>query len=234
MPDTRLNAEQVHLVKTHHKLAVSIAEAFWHRSNETLDFTEMLSVAYLGLTTAASRFDPEWRPPADPSYQPFLAFGSYAKKRITGAILDWQRTQDHVPRRQRQTYKKLQEHGHGSGRSPEELSDLTGLSADKIRAIVFAVEATAVSLDDTWENKESESIEHVESSVLVTSINRMMADAVRSFPPLQRSIIVQRYYLGHELSAIAAELGVSVSTVRVLHHESMVVLNFVFRDAAHT
>ncbi|WNN95024.1 DNA binding protein [Microbacterium phage Magritte] len=243
----KLTPEQVHLVTTHRVMAFTIAEDFWRRSNDNLDRKETISIAYQGLVTAALRFDPNWRPtvedpenPAgplipDPNYQPFLAFGSFAKRRITGAILDWQRAQDHVPRRQRQTYKKLQAHGHGSGRSADELSELTGLAVEKIRAIVSAVESAAVSLDDNFEDKEEESHEHVESSVLVSSVGRLMSDAIASFPPVQRSIIVQRYYLGHDFPTIAVELGISVPTVRVMHQESMLILNSVFRTAAsHT
>lgn len=233
MSGVRLNEYQKHLVTTHRIMAVTVAEDFWRRSNDNLDRKETISIAYQGLITAALRFDPEWRPPDDPNYQPFLAFGSFAKRRITGAILDWQRSQDHVPRRQRQAYKKLQEHGHGAGRTPEELAELTGLSVEKVRAIVFAVESGSVSLDDTWERKE-EPVEYVETSVLVSNINNAMSDAIGSFPPLQRAIIARRYYLGHDFSTIAVELGVPVPTVRVLHQESMLVLNSVFRNATHS
>jgi len=235
MTGVRLNEYQTHLVVTHRIMAVTVAEEFWRRSNDTLDRKETISIAYQGLVTAALRFDPNWRPPDDPNYQPFLAFGSFAKLRIKGAILDWQRSQDHVPRRQRQTYKKLQALGHGTGRSPEELSDLTGLPVDKIRAIVFAVEAGAVSLDDTFESKEGESFEYVESSVVSSTIQRETARAVGSFPAIQRTIIVMRYYLGVDFNAIAVETGLTVSTVRVLHDECMLVLNAVLRNAAtHT
>ncbi len=231
--DVRLNPDQLHLVTTHRRMAYSIAESFWRRSNDNLDLKETISVAYQGLVTAALRFDPAWRPPDDPNYEPFLAFGSFAKRRITGAILDWQRQQDHVPRRQRQTYKKLQEYGHGSGRTAEELSDLTGLSADKIRSIVFAVESPGVSLDDNWERKE-EYVEHVESEVHASSIIGSVADAIAAFPTLQRNIVYMRYYLGHDFTAIAAKLGIPVPTVRILHYESMLVLNSIFRAAADT
>jgi RNA polymerase sigma factor FliA len=227
----RLTPDQAHLVTSHRKLAYSIAEDYWRRSNDNLDMKETISIAYQGLVTAALRFDPEWRPDNDPNYQPFLAFGSFAKRRITGAILDWMRQQDHVPRRQRQTYKKLQAQGHGSGRTPEELADITGVPADRIREIVSAVESASVSFDDTWEHKE-ETIDHVESEVSTATVLKAAADAVAAFPEAQQDIIYMRYFYGFDFGTIAAELGVAVANVRVMHHEAMLILHDVYRNAA--
>lgn len=228
----RLTTEQSALVQGWMSMAHGVAKTFWERSGKTLPLDEMISVAYQGLIQAALRFDGD-RPGNDENYDPYVGFGTYAKRRITGSILDWQRAQDHVPRRQRQTYKVLLEHGHGSGRSVEELGDLTGLATDKIRTIVYAVEASAVSLDDTWD-LQGDVIEHVESSLVAQTVQEMIADAIASFPPAQQFIVYMRYYLGLDFGTIAAELGISVATVRVMHYESMLVLNSVFRNAADT
>lgn len=231
MPDEKLTEYQVHLVETHMDLAHRIADDFWRRSKQQMDRSEVIAMSYQGLVTAAVRFDTEWRPdPPDPKYDPFLAFGAFAKRRIAGAILDWQRTQDHVPRRQRATYKTLQQHGHGTGRTAEELSDITGLPADKIRAIVHAVESSALSLDEAIADVGDP--DSVERSVVVGNVQDAMADAIENFSPAQRSVVVLRYYVGMDFPMIAAELGVSVMNVRTMHSEAIYLLHDVMKDAA--
>lgn len=223
---TRLTQAQNHLIERHIPLAQSIALAFWRKNPETIDRQEVIAIANQGLVNAALRFDPEWRPENVPDYDSFLAFGAYAKKRITGTILDWQRKQDHVPRRQRQAYKELQGHGHGTGRSAEELSDLTGLPADKIRTITRAVESIAVPYTESHEMSDDSSIE---DSVIVSHIQVAVADLVQGFPPVQRSVIVLRYFMAQDFPAIAGELGVSVMTVRTLHSEAIGQIHDVMR-----
>ncbi len=234
----RLTKYQTHLVETHLNLAHRIALEFWRKAPETMEKNEVVAVAYQGLLTAAQRFDSTWTPENDPKYDPFLAFGSFARRRITGSIIDWQRSRDHVPKRQRRVYKTLQQHGHGAGRSPEELADMTGLNVEKIRAITQAVETTAISLDqgspdDGYSlHEEVSSPFDTERSALVSSIQDIVADTFVSLPPLQRSIIVLRYYEGRDLTSIAVELGVASSVVRTSHRDAIELIHSAMQRAA--
>lgn len=238
MTKPKLTEYQTHLVETHIKLAQRLGLEAWRRSPEAMEKYEVVGIAYQGLIAAAVRFDPDWRPPDDPAYDPFLAFGSFARRRISGAILDWQRSQDHVPKRQRQTYKSLQQHGLGLGKTPEQLADLTGLAVDKIRAVTQAVEATAISLDQPESSlggssyAELPAAHNVEESALVLTIQQIVADTINSMPPLQRSVVVLRYYSGFDLSQIAAELGVGASVVRTVHKEAVDTIHVAMRRAA--
>lgn len=229
----RLTEVQATLVKNWMSMARGVAKNFWERSDKQLPLDELISTAYHGLVQAAVRFEPD-RPGNDERYEVNAGFGQYAKQRVVGAILDWQRSQDHVPRRQRQTYKKLQDHGHGTGRSPEELADLIGLPVDRVRAIVFAVESGAVSLDEVWESNESESGARVESSVVANHITDTVAEALSYLPPIQRSIFARCYYLAWTPQDTAADLGLPVSTVRSMLQEIQIVLTSVMRNASHT
>lgn len=227
MPDhPPLNAAQVHLIETHLRLARNLASSFWKRLPHSVtsesEESEVFSIAYQGLVSAALDFNPAWRPD-DPKYDPFLAFGAYAKTRINGAIMDWQRKQDHVPRRQRKIYKDLQERGYGEGRSLEELSDLTGMPVDKLRAITLAVEATGLGLDNDANTSSDPS--SVEDAVLASVVMGTLADTISTFPPIQRSVVVLRYFHGLDFSAIAVELEVGVLTVRTLHAEAVALMH---------
>lgn len=235
----RLNEYQIHLVETHIKLAQLEGLKAWRKAPEAMEKNEVVGIAYQGLIKAALRFDPEWRPENDPNYDPFLAFGAFARRRITGAILDWQKARDHVPRNHRRIYKDLQRHGHGSGKSAEELADLTGLDVNKIRSVTQAVETVALSLDaddEHWNDAPAGAVpaspEDVESSALVSQITNTVADAIRDLPELQRAVIVLRYYSGLDLSNISMELGVSMSVVRIAHREAVDLIHDLMRRTA--
>lgn len=234
----KLTEYQKNLVVTHLKLAQRLALESWRRSPETMEKYEVVAVAYQGLISAALKFDQTWRPD-DPKYDPFLAFGAFARQRINGSILDWQRSRDHVPKRQRQVYKNLQKHGHGAGRSAEELADITGLNVEKIRFITQAVESMDVSLDIYQEDgegstyyREVPSSQNVERVALASSIQGTAADTFRALPPLQRSILSLRYYQGLDLTQIAVELGVGVSVVRASHKDAIDLIHEAMRRAA--
>lgn len=230
MADSPLSPAQIHLIETHLVLAKQLSDVFYRKLPESLsaEHDDILTVAYQALIAAAQRFDPEWRPD-DPRYDPFLAFGAFAKAKIRYAFLDWQRTQDHVPRRVRKTYKELQDRGLGIDRTIEELAELTNSDPEKIRAVVQAVEASAGYLTD---NTGASSAESVETSALVSVVQSVVADTLASFPPLQRSVITLRFFRGLDFTAIAQELEVRVITVRTLHAEGVAQLHEAMRAAA--
>jgi RNA polymerase sigma factor for flagellar operon FliA len=239
MSGERLNEYQNHLVKTHVKLAQLEGLKAWRKAPDAMEKYEVVGIAYQGLVTAALRFDPEWRPANDPNYDPFLAFGSFARRRITGAIMDWQKARDHVPRNHRRIYKDLQKKGYDSGKSAEELADLTGLDVNKIRAVIQAVETQMLTLDadeDHWNDSPEGGVptspDDVEGSAMVSQITNQVADAIQQLPDIQRSVIVLRYYSGLDLSNIAMELGVSMSVVRIAHREAVDLLHDLMRRIA--
>ena len=232
MADEKMNDYQKHLVQTHLKLAQSEALKAWRKAPNAMEKDEVVQIAYGGLITAAMRFDPEWRPDNDPNYDPFLAFGAFARQRIVGAILDWQKARDHVPRRQRKVYKDLQQLGHGNGKTPEQLADLTGLEVSKIRAITQAVETQALSLDadiDHWNDSPDratvQALSTDNGSEFVRQSMEALANTIQAFPPIQRSIIVLKYYNGLDFTSIAMELGISVSVVRTYHRDGMDIIH---------
>lgn len=239
----KLTREQQRLVETHIDLAHKLAKAYWSKYPEKMDLREVTSVAYQGLVTAAARYNPDFHGEnVREDFDPFLAFGPYARTRINGAILDWAKggEQDHVPRRQRRAYKDFQSHGHGGvGRTASELSDLTGMPEDKVRAIILAVESTAISLDgppDTWEgiphNNDIASHADVESSAVQSAITRAATRALRSLTNFQQVVVILRYYQGYELPAIAEVLQVRLPLVREAHTESMIVIHSVMEKEA--
>lgn len=225
-----LTSDQNHLIETHVALAQRIANRFWHKTGGAVEMDELLSVAYQGLTTAALRFDENYRPPNDPAYVPFLAFGPFARVRITGAIQDWLRAIDHVPRRQRKTYKDIRD--LPQGRPVEETAAMLGISPDRVRAVVLAVESPPVSLESIEGDVSHHTGSNTETDAAARAIQRAMAACVSEMPSFKKSVVVMRYYLGLDFSRISAELGSSLSSVKVAHQEAVLDIHSVMLSAA--
>lgn len=232
---TPLTSEQRALVEKNLDLAHHLALSVWRRNQQAIDKSEIISVAYEGLTLAASRFDPSRAEIKDGVPDIDGAFSGYARRRINGIILDWQRSKDHVPRRQRSTYKELQSHGYGDGRTASELADLTGLEETKIRLVVAAVEHEPVSLWATFPDDPDFPYRDnvvakthagdVEASALASRIQEIVTATFDSLTDFQRLVIALRYYEGEDLTTIATVLETNLSTVRVAHSEAILFLH---------
>lgn len=222
-----LTEDQNHLIETHLRLAQSIAAKFWKRATHRLELDEVTAVAYQGLVTAAIKFDPEYRPGEDPNYDPFLAFGPFARTRITGAVQDWLRTLDHVPRRQRALYKDFQ--ARVPSMDADEIASVTGIDVTKVRAITTAVENPPVPLDTHAAPPDSR---HVEAAVVANTIQSAVSRLIEEMPPLKKSVVVLRYYLGYDFGRISAELGVGLSVVKTVHQEAILDIHLVMVNSA--
>lgn len=218
----KLTKYQSKLVEENVDLAHYLAQLMWARNPEVLDIDDLVSAAYQGLINAATKFDPS-RTDADSTEA--KAFSGYARQRIRGAILDWMRNQDHVPRNKRITYKQFQKAGHGSGKSVDEIADLTKTPVDKVKSIIQVVEATSFSLDSEYLPEELIQESAVESTA---SENRMRAAMMRSWnelSPLQQTVVVLRYYQGMEFPAIAEELELRLGLIRQEHEDAVLILH---------
>ncbi len=226
----KLTEYQSRLVRDNVDLAHYLAQVAWSRNPERLDIDELVSAAHLGLISAALKFDPSMM---DEGSTEAKHFSGYARQRIRGAILDWMRNQDHVPRNKRISYKAFQKAGLGSGKSIEEVADITNLSVEKVKSIVQVVEATSFSLDSDYMPSELLAEDTVEGTA---SENRMRAAMVSQWnllSPLQQAIVSLRYYKGMEFPAIAAELEVRLGLVRQEHEDAVIVLHTALKHSAH-
>lgn len=233
----QLTPEQKTLVEKNLGLAQYLALNIWRQSRQEMEKYEVVAIAYQGLCSAALKFDPSKMSPETVANG--KAFAGFARQRIVGSIMDWQRTRDHVPRRQRRMYKNLQQVGLGTGRSVSELADITGMPVDKIREITRAVEATSVSLDsppEYWDDAQYAidlpTSHDVEGSLLENTIKTALARKLEMLPELQQVVIALRYYEGHELPYIASFLGVRLATVREAHSEAVLAIHDVMLKEA--
>jgi RNA polymerase sigma factor for flagellar operon FliA len=227
-----LSPEQKKLVADNAPLAKFLARKRWEMAPGALDYEELVSLAYQGLVTAASR----WRSYSEENglSEDEIASGEgfsiFSRKRIIGSILDWQkRDADHVPRSYRTDYKILQRAGYPERtKNYEELARITTLPVARISLVITAVERAPVSFHEMIDDEgnvvifnEPVSHHNVEDSVLLTTIGEAVADRVSKLPEIQQIILALRYFEGLELQLISAELHISLTVVRDAHNAAI-------------
>jgi RNA polymerase sigma factor (sigma-70 family) len=223
-----LTPEARKLVSDNAPLAKFLARKRWEMAPGALDYDELVSLAYQGLVTAASR----WRAYSEENNLPEAdivagtGFSIFSRKRIIGSILDWQkRDADHVPRSYRTDYKILQRAGYPDRvRKYPALAEITGLPLERIKLVIAAVERMPVSFhemideDGNTTTNEPTARQNVEESVLISTVGNAVAARVAKLPEFHQVILALRYLEGLELQSIAAELGTSLTTVRESHN----------------
>lgn len=225
---TALTARQKALVERNVGLAQKISHDYI-RSNSLYELEDIVSAAYQGLIQAALLFDPH-----RPGIYDENAFAGYARQKINGAILDWMKSGDYVPRGARQIYKKISSLGYGRERSLRDIEFFAAeleVSEKKIRAAVAAVENPSLSIShrpDADDQEETTSYTNsipsghdVEESTFAILVQDAVATAFDEMPTLHRTVIAMRYYGHYELQNISMELGISLTLVREIHSEAI-------------
>lgn len=210
----RPNADRDRLISEHVEVARRIATRMARKCPDWVQREDLVAAAMLGLTEAAERYDTSRN-------EPFLGF---AEKRIRGAVMDELRRGDIMPRRVRQTARKIGatiadlERKLGASPSDEQVAEAMGVTIETYRTeLEQLVHMTVGALD----------LEH--ETVLATDDHSPEIDAarreamrrVRAALPLldQRDLLVLALYYNEELtySEIAQVIGVTTSRVCQLH-----------------
>lgn len=233
--DRSLTAEEYGLVKNNVALAKFLYQQYLGRFQRKADYgidpDDLLSQAYYGLIRAAMRYRAygEEKGYSEESIASGQFFSVFARKSIIGQMLDFLRKMDHVHTLVRKDYKALLEKGLGSGdKTEQQLSDETDLSRERIQKVVGLVHSRPVYLDDSLAGSPEQTVgEHlsvygsVEATALETSLREAFVSRWESLPPLQKTIIVLKYYIGQELPEIALAVGQSLPAVRREHTEAL-------------
>ncbi len=186
----------------------------------------------IALIKAVDQFEPDRK----------VKFESYAISMIRGAMLEYLRREDWVPRTIRSKQKLLQ-------RAEEELALRKGAEnvTDRDRAEYLNMPIDAfyqlyyeanvlqvVSLEDVVGDSEHEDLdplvvlESVKSKdpdpytlAVIESQKRLMQQCIAWLPPLERTVVILYYYEGWTLKRIAQEIGRSESRAHQLHSQAI-------------
>ena len=215
---------------SHRPLVVSIARRLLGRLSANVNFDELMQAGMIGLNEAMSRFDDERG----------ASFGTYASRRIEGAMLDELRTMDTLPRRTRAEQRKIRatvqllEQQLGRAPRAKEVADALGWSlADFHRRMVEVGAGRLREGDTSLEDlaDESSARDGADTSEMpfdeladpqrrLESRQRLAAlsDALSQLAEREQLVMDMLYARGLHLKEIGAALGVTESRVCQIHH----------------
>jgi RNA polymerase sigma factor (sigma-70 family) len=232
----KMTPYQSDLVANNKGLAEHLANVAWNQNKHELDRDEVVSIAYLGLCAAALMYNPRAHGMSEETIENGKAFAGYARIKINGAILDWQKSNDYVPRRSRQLYRDLVALGYGSTDiSFEELAEAKGESVEKIKSVLLAVASTTGSLDtDVLPEGELTSPQNVESEAVVTEILTATSEAFSRLPLKHQEVLARKYLKQESFDVIGTAMNIKHTKVRSLHRMAVMELMRVMQDKSTT
>jgi RNA polymerase sigma factor for flagellar operon FliA len=180
-----------------------------------IDFEELRSVGYIGLIEAIDRYDDQKNVP----------FRAYAEIRINGAMLDYLRKEDWMPRSLRQQMKELQKAKELLSNSSREitevaLAEILQMSLSDTRQLLLDSQSRqVVSSEISVGPSESMLLEEVLSddsddalTLLEQMENREQVQAALASLSEREQRVLKMYYLEHQnLREIGAALSITES-----------------------
>ncbi len=216
------------LVIAHLPLVKGIVNGLVICLNSAVSEEDLISAGTLGLVEAAHRFD-ESRD---------VRFGTFAYRRVRGAIMDFLRINDYLGRSARTQLSALRRHVRefrsDNDRKPSirELAKQAGMSEQNVLKYlayekwdhVTSLERTVEGLDGEQDplialmpNNEQTPLDKLEWNEKVEKL----AKAIENLPEKQKQIIVMYYYEGLYMAETAEILHISESRVSQLHTRAL-------------
>ena len=164
-----------------------------------------------------------------------VKFETYANIKVKGAIIDFVRKQDRVPRQVRQFGKELDiaysQLFEKLGRHPknDELAEYMGLTREKLdKSMAEAAGAVTLSFEellyeDNFEEKTAGG-DTADAELYRKEQKKVIAEAINELSPKGKQVVTLYYYEKLKFSEIAKVIGVSESRVCQIHAKSMLLL----------
>ena len=161
-------------------------------------------------------------------------FETYASLRIRGAIIDFIRKQDRVPRQVRKFAHSLDKANsmlynlYNRAPTTAELSAQMGMDEDKLLKCMAEASCTVtlsfeeLLYEDNFEEPAVPS--QTDSRLMRNELRKMVANAVEDLKEKERQVITLYYYKNMKYSDIAKVLGVSESRVCQIHTKAALAL----------
>jgi RNA polymerase sigma factor FliA len=191
-----------------------------------VDLDDLVHAGIMGLFDAATKYDPEKN----------VAFSSYAKHRIKGAILDSLRQLDWASRDLRRRHKQVEAATRDLAtelqRNPteDEVASKLGVEVDRWRQMMVDLRNVGLVSASTRSN-ENEDLPapefptnpdtHPDSICAKEELRSMLATALRTLPERYQKVVM--YYYANELTMkeIGGMLGINESRVSQIHKAAL-------------
>lgn len=214
-PNILQQREKEKRIMAHAYLVERVAQRVKSRIPDHIEYDELRSVGYIGLLEAIERYDDDKNVP----------FRVYAEIRVNGAMLDFLRKEDWMPRNLRQQVKEIQRAEYslkcqGQERSDKNIAEVLHLSEAEIRKVRGETQrrtiiSGSISMGDSEVQFLEECVADSTQDVLQHLVDDEGETAVRealSLLPEKEQFVVEQYFLsGLNLREIGAELGVTES-----------------------
>ena len=190
---------------------------------------DLVHAGVLGLIDALQKFDAEKH----------VQFGSYAKFRIRGAILDSLREMDWSPRDLRRKSRRLEEAYNKLrseiGRNPNEpeLAAELGMGLRDLQVLlgeIDGLEVGSLRILSPRDGKEEDLCEYLPNEAdetplilcLRSEMKQILANAIEELPQKEQQVLVLYYYQELTMKQVGAVLGVGESRVSQIHSVAVV------------
>jgi RNA polymerase sigma factor for flagellar operon FliA len=223
------------LVMAHVGLVRALASRLGRRLPTHVEGSELISVGVIGLIDAASRYQPTLGVP----------FEAFARRRVHGAMIDWLRGLDCVPRSvrrlQRDVETALIRLRHVLGREPEdaEIAQALGVSQERYFAMLDELQHADAALIRSVRHPDG-SDDLVEMAVDGAAgpyarlerqeLRAELARALAKLPERERQILTLSYGEELTLAEIGQVIGLSESRVSQLRTQAVARLRSGLQD----
>ncbi len=189
---------------------------------------DMINQGIIALIDAVEKFDPHMG----------NKFETFASVKIRGAVIDFMRKQDWVPRNQRNLAKELDDaYGalyseNGEEPTKEEIAEYMGITVAGLEKILEQRQSSMVlSYEEAINEKmmvaapivenKSDS-ETPEGVLLYAELKEKLAEAIDLLNEKERLVVTLYYYENLKLKEIAEVMGITESRVSQIHSASIV------------
>lgn len=190
------------------------------------DSDDIINEGVIALMAAIDGFDPDKN----------VKFETYAGIRIKGAVIDYMRKLDRVPRTLRKLSKQLDDNfarlNSELCRAPtdEELAQSMNMTAAQLSKLM-ANTAGMITLsfeellyEDNLDKNMSATGETADSKIYEREKKQVIADAVAALPEKEKQVVTMYYYEKLKYSEIAKAMGITQSRVCQIHSKAMLTL----------
>lgn len=178
------------------------------------DVDDVVNEGVLALMDAIEGFDPEKG----------AKFETYATLKIKGAIIDYIRKQDWIPRNVRKFARALDNANsklynlYNRAPTNEELADYLGITEEKLLKYMAEASCTVtlsfeeLLYEDNFESSHASDTQ-TDSRLMRQEMSRIIAEAIDTLKEKERQVITLYYFKNMKYSDIAKALGISESRV---------------------
>jgi RNA polymerase sigma factor for flagellar operon FliA len=206
-----------------------LARRIHERLPRHVPLEDMIHAGVIGLMDALNKFDRSKR----------VQFGSYAKFRIRGAILDSLREMDWGPRELRRKARRVEEAQRklslNLSRAPTEVEVAAELSLElrefqRLLTELDGLEVGSLHLESPWDGKEEDLCGYLPNApedtpffrCMRSEMKELLARAVADLPEKEQQVLALYYFEELTMKQVGAVLGIGESRVSQIHSLAVV------------